>query len=188
MGSGLCDVKSGKFTPLGAAADGPIGFRADGTPLQLAQRKKENDLVLLDLANGKILMQFEGPAGATLAEDSETAMLEDGTRVAATAKAGDGKTAILVWDGTSGKQLHALPGAATAMAFSPDGSLLGGANREGDIRVWSPKTGRELFSLRASPTEVHCLAFARDPRRPSSSALRRDKPGGGVYSFTFRIL
>ncbi len=51
-----------------------------------------------------------------------------------------------------------------ALAFSPDGTLLAGAGRDGRISLWEAATGRRLHMLARHGGEVNCLAFSPDGR------------------------
>jgi COMPASS component SWD3 len=55
---------------------------------------------------------------------------------------------------------HSAP--VDALAFSPDGKLLisGGSSNEGNIRVWSLTTGRQIDSIRAHRTSVIDMALS----------------------------
>ncbi|MBI5648251.1 MAG: choice-of-anchor D domain-containing protein [Ignavibacteriae bacterium] len=52
-------------------------------------------------------------------------------------------------------------GRATAVAFSPDGSLLASGGSDGRVKIWSTASGALLRDLAHGGT-VHSLAFARD--------------------------
>jgi WD40 repeat protein len=53
----------------------------------------------------------------------------------------------------------------SAVAFSPDGQMLAGANSGGNIKVFDTTTGKELRALYAPGGFVHDLAFAPDSKR-----------------------
>jgi WD40 repeat protein len=68
----------------------------------------------------------------------------------------DGKTVavgwedlIQLWDLATGKVTHKLEGpfqGVLALAFSPDGKVLASGGCDGRIRLWDPKTGKEIES------------------------------------------
>ena len=71
------------------------------------------------------------------------------------------------WDAASGKLIRTLGQRrlswATAVAFSPDGSLLACAGEEGSIRLFDVASGGDLGELGAHPHEgVHDVCFSPD--------------------------
>ena len=48
------------------------------------------------------------------------------------------------------------------MAFSPDSRLLASASNSGEIKLWNPTTGREVFHKAYPDERIHTLAFSRD--------------------------
>jgi WD40 repeat protein len=50
----------------------------------------------------------------------------------------------------------------TALAFSPDATLLATADRAGEFFVWEAETGRLMHILRGHDHAIHDLAFSRD--------------------------
>ena len=171
----LWDSESSTLDQLPVAEGGPIGFRADGTPLQLVTQPKE--LLLTDLSNTEVLTRIALPPELSLPQTAETAMTYDGSRVACQGKTKDNKAQLLVWDGTSTRLLQTSQGEATALAFSPDGSLLGASNEDGTVRVWSVKSSEELCAVRCGNMEVACLAFARDRRCTEGSGEGGEEHG-----------
>jgi hypothetical protein len=51
---------------------------------------------------------------------------------------------------------------ASVMAFSPDGELLAGGNRQGSIHIWERKTGKCRVVLQRPRTMITSLAFSPD--------------------------
>jgi len=160
---------------LSVAAQGPIGFRADGTPLQLVA--ESNRLVIVDLAAAKVVTQLGVPADCVVSRDVEPAMTDDGVRVAAEVKTKEDRTRIIVWDGVQAKQLWTFEGEASVLAFSSDSSLLAAGSKDGTIRLWSVKSGKTLCSLRAGNAEVACLAFSRDRGRSAGISAVAEESG-----------
>ena len=97
-----------------------------------------------------------------------TAMMPDGLLAAAAVTNSDSRGLLLVWNGNTGKLLHTFPTTATAAAFSTDGSLLAAGDDQGQIQVFSLKTGKQLATLQAGHNTIHCLAFTRDRVRNAS--------------------
>ena len=71
--------------------------------------------------------------------------------------------AIIVWDlATGGRRLRLeTTGLVTALAYSPDGSLLASANGfDGSVRIWDPAAGRLVCSIGSRATSRNPMAFA----------------------------
>jgi WD40 repeat protein len=67
---------------------------------------------------------------------------------------------LLTWRGHRGK--------VQCVAFSPDGRRVAsgaGDSGVGELAVWDPDTGREVFTRRHLPNPITCLAFSPDGRR-----------------------
>ncbi|HEX8199803.1 MAG TPA: serine/threonine-protein kinase, partial [Isosphaeraceae bacterium] len=91
----LWDGEARQLHELRSTAKGPVGFRADGIPIQLvAQGQGErNTLTLVDLAKGQALTQFTIPGRLAVSgkdDSAEVWMSPEGTLVAAPVQAEDG--------------------------------------------------------------------------------------------------
>lgn len=53
-------------------------------------------------------------------------------------------------------------GPVSALAFSPDSSILASGGRDHEIRLWDARTGAERFTLPGHDAPVLCLAFSPD--------------------------
>ncbi|HET6772158.1 MAG TPA: BTAD domain-containing putative transcriptional regulator [Acidimicrobiales bacterium] len=76
-----------------------------------------------------------------------------------------------VWDWATGQHLRSLShsGSVTYAAFSPDGSRLATASRDGTIRVWDPYADApEQLALRGHAGPVGMAAFSPDGSRLAS--------------------
>ena len=77
----------------------------------------------------------------------------------------------------SGKLLHAFnagPTSLVAVAFSPDGRLVAGANRGGTATIWSTVTGRLQHRLRRARTPLTDVEFSHDGRFLVTAAIGGD--------------
>ncbi|MBI1918642.1 MAG: protein kinase [Planctomycetes bacterium] len=158
---------------------GPVAFRADGTPLQLVANPKDRWSVRLwDLGKGRPIREFQipprgKPEPATALNSMQLAMTGDGTFVAAATTAVDKQGNLVeghlaAWDAGTGKLLVEAEAKATALALSPDGALLAAGDEEGRIRFWALTKGKELEPLRSGQTEIHAFAFGRNLHRPEA--------------------
>src|SRR5439155_25288665 len=120
----LWNPKSGQFEELPANGDGPVGFDAEDVALQFVA-VSEGRFALGDARAGVARREF-GLAGepTTGAEGRPAlAMSPDCSKVAAAVRtAGGGQFAV--WDGVTGERLGQSNEFVTALAFSPDGTLL----------------------------------------------------------------
>jgi WD40 repeat protein len=83
------------------------------------------------------------------------------------AGATEADTTVKLWDVRSHRRVRELFGHSdevTATAFSPDGRLLATAGRDLTVRIWDPRTGRELRTLKHERV-VTAVAFSPDGRR-----------------------
>ena len=72
---------------------------------------------------------------------------------------------LIVWSGQSGRRIHVLReqlGHPTAMAFSPDGTLVASASTDGIGRVWRTSDWGLQAVLPGSVTALLAVAFSAD--------------------------
>ena len=75
---------------------------------------------------------------------------------------------VRLFDGKSNRRVGALRGhqsSVTALAFSPDGSLLATASMDRTAKLWDLKTERELATLGGHDHAVYDVAFSADGER-----------------------
>jgi serine/threonine protein kinase/WD40 repeat protein len=148
-------------------AGGMFVFRPDGTALQLTIPMDDRSvLVLWDVVGQKQVQRFQFPGKDKWTAHSFSAT-PDVSLIAGAATAADGKGGVVaIWEGASGQLVHSAPTAATAVALTPDRSLLAVGDRDGRIIVRSIPKGSVIATLRAGTTAIQALTFGRDPRRP----------------------
>jgi len=178
-GTALLIGPEGVTNWLRAMGEGPVGWSADGAPLQFVQRADR--AVLYDLSTGLARREFPLP---DTGEAQALAMAPDGSWVAVALA-----ERVLVWDGLTGMALGELPRSADTLAFSPDGAQLALGESEGYTRVYRMPGCEPLADL-PPPTagnRITCLAFGRNPvvrRRDSRPAnpwvLATGDRGGGI--------
>lgn len=71
---------------------------------------------------------------------------------------------VVIWDAQTGRRRAALLGhsdGVSAVAFSPDGKLIGTTGFPGEIKLWHAESAKEVASLQRTATAV-CVAFSPD--------------------------
>ena len=84
--------------------------------------------------------------------------------------------AVRVWDGSTGRQLHALSGHASsvkAVAYSPDGKRLASGCHDGIVRLWDTASGREVTAFEKQPSQVLAIAVSPDGRSLATAGWDR---------------
>ncbi len=99
---------------------------------------------------------------------------------------------ISVWT-RAGKLEHTFNGGPTplvAVAFSPDGRLVAGANRGGTATIWSNATGRLQHRLRRARTPLTDVEFSHDGRFLATAAIGGDariwQVSNGIAIYTLK--
>jgi WD40 repeat protein/uncharacterized caspase-like protein len=155
--------------PIGSAALGADGARIAGI-------MPFDGLTIWDTATGDRLHTIK-LGGAGLAGDRPLAFSPDG---AVLASGGDISVfgdvgALTLWDANAGKELRSLGGAASAIAFSPDGKLFAAGMRNParaqtpnlphTTRLWTTDSWTEVAAgAMPVPGVVSALAFSPDGR------------------------
>ncbi|MFI5455613.1 MAG: protein kinase [Isosphaerales bacterium] len=144
--------------PMG---EGPVGFARNGTALQIVA-PGDREVVLRDMDHDRIAARFPWPDPPA---PDLLAMTPDGSRLAAAASGSPGT--ILVWNPSSKEPLKSMAASPTALALSPDGSLLAWGDERGNVRVQAIlKEGPPLI-VPSLGNRILALAFGISPRRES---------------------
>jgi serine/threonine protein kinase/WD40 repeat protein len=151
---------------LATAANGPVAFRPDGTPVQLvatdSEGKNPDDLSLVDMSTGRTLTRFVLPGALASDPSTPLGLSADALLAAAPVREKTGATTLIVWDAASARERRRFTWQPTSIAFSPDGSLVASGSTDGNIAVWSLATGARIADLGTGRTAVQCLTFGRD--------------------------
>jgi WD40 repeat protein/serine/threonine protein kinase len=116
-----------------------------------------------DVASGRSLGTFSAADAGTA---PVAALSPDGTQLATSSKAAEG--VIRLWDVRTGALARTWPGHATwvsALAFSPDGSMLASGSEDQNARLWTVSTGSLVRTLEGHGDEVNLVAFSPDGER-----------------------
>jgi serine/threonine protein kinase len=164
--SALIMDTNGVVTRLASTNEGPVCWTRQNEPIQLTIIS--NRLVLRDLLTGAIRQEFKSGEAAETFTNSEPilAINQNGDEVAAVTHG-----QVLVWNSATGGLIGRFSIDPTAMAFAPDGSLLGCGDTKGIIRVYSMPSCAEMAvlhpALRGNP--ITSLAFTLDRLVPYGS-------------------
>ena len=91
---------------------------------------------------------------------------------------------VKLWDASTGELLRTYRGHrdfVSAVAFSPDGTLLASASHDGQIRLWLTSSHRLYRTLSRGGEKVDALAFS-----PAGNLLAAASPEGRVRVWQFR--
>jgi len=162
---------------------GPVGFRPDGTPIQLVPRlgkgKEPDQLALINLVKGAVATRFHLPNSGKLAiePDGDAGMSAEGALVGAPVQEDNGPVMLHVWDGETGKLLRRIDFPSTCVAFSPDRLFMAAGDKDGRVGIWSLTTGQSVGQFAQGRMRVQCLAFGRNAFRAPKDAPKRGGEG-----------
>ncbi len=131
---------------------------------RIAAGLKDGAVIVWDVATGEKLIEFDAFA------EGVTALAWSGNLLAVGGSDGleQGVQVIRLFNPAAGRLVRELPltfaHTATALAFSPDGTLLVSGDSEGDVQIWNAATGGLLATLKGHKLAVMDIAFAPDGR------------------------
>ncbi len=163
----VCDVPDSRVLAVAFSPDGKT----------VATNGPGQTIRLWDVATGKERMQWE----TCEAPIKRIAFSPDGKTIASGGFFG--VTDLSLWDATNGKLLRTLKGpkadafnGVSAVAYSPDGTLLAAGYRDNLIRLWDPATGMEVGRLQGHVGGLYhsgalSLAFTADGKTLASGGM-----------------
>lgn len=169
-GARLIDISQGGVVAVSELKGaGPVAFRHDGTPYQLAPKPKDAwTLMLWDVNRQQAVREFAIAAGLTPQPVTEfnfpvLAMAADGSRVAASTTLPNEQGTLVIWDTNTGKELGRWDRKAECLAFTPDGALLAAGDVTGYISVYALDSDSPPATWQAGRIKIMGLAFGLDP-------------------------
>ncbi len=86
---------------------------------------------------------------------------------------------IWIGDAVEGKTIRHLdiPALPSALAYSPDGSLLAAAASDGVVRIWDVRMGKETARLQGHSGRAWCLAWDHGGKMLASGGGELEQPG-----------
>jgi WD40 repeat protein/tRNA A-37 threonylcarbamoyl transferase component Bud32 len=147
-------------TAVALSGDGKV-LAADTIDITPAGKEKHT-LKVWDVATGQ--------ERAAIAEAASGLLLSGDGQSLAAFVAEQSNLSLKVWDVATGQEKFAQPADfALAIAFSPDGKLLG-IGRGRVVQIWDLAIGQEKASLRGHAETVHALAFSQGGRLLGSAS------------------
>jgi WD40 repeat protein len=171
------DNKLRQWDARTGAVKGATAFAADERPMGwnggvLALGVKDG-VAIADVATGSKARQI-ATGGRRFVQ---MAVAPDGQAVAGSSRVeGNSRDEVMrLWD-ASGKERFAAAagiGGASAMAISPDGSLLAAGSWDTNVRVWSTKNGELVKLIDELPVAVFGIAFTPDGASLAAAGVDR---------------
>jgi hypothetical protein len=82
-----------------------------------------------------------------------------------------GKPGAKAWDVRATLEGHTAT--VWGITYSPDGTLLATASKDGTVRLWNARTGKPVASLGGHEGDVHGVAFSADSKLLASAGADR---------------
>jgi WD40 repeat protein/transcriptional regulator with XRE-family HTH domain len=156
----IWDAKTGKEVRTFSGHTYPVlgvAFSPDGS--QIATASADWTARVWDVETGEVIFTFNYPDWVT-----SVVFSPDGKIIAATGGIPEAAKTIF-WDAFTGKELFSATGHTDIIGqivFSPDGSRLATASRDGSAKVWDAISGEALVTLLGHDGTVFSVAFSPD--------------------------
>jgi WD40 repeat protein len=146
------------------ATAGRVAFSPDGQRVAVDRFALPRSLgvQVYDATNGQALQLLKGHTNWIASLAFCVTETEPGKKRTLLATAGEDRT-VKIRDADTGQELQTLAGLDARidrLAFSPDGTYLGGATQDGRVRIWESATGREGIVLRGKAEDIVALTFS----------------------------
>jgi eukaryotic-like serine/threonine-protein kinase len=143
-------------SPTAGKVEGPglVAFRRDGAPVQLVS-EPFGRLKLLHVLTGEILREYSLPKPNAADRFPTMAISANADQVAASFPHG---LETFVWSDAVAP--IKIPVAASAIAFSKDGSLVAIGSPSGETSIWSTAEGKRLGAFSLATLSVQALSFS----------------------------
>jgi WD40 repeat protein/DNA-binding SARP family transcriptional activator len=138
-----------------------VAFSSDGRLVATAAEEGERQHVTIwDWENGAVVRKIEGASGVEMDPSGPRMMTVLGGRAEIRDLESGRRTAVLA--GPSGD--------ISALAFSPDGSLVATGHKDGTVHLFDADTGRQRMVLPGNACAVSDLAFGPDGTKLASTS------------------
>lgn len=180
----LCDGVSHETIAERDLGPGALAFQRNGTAVQLSINREDPAVLdLYDVANGKVIRQFQSPRAGrskcgSIAITSTATPTKNGRVAAVIWPVRDDKIedqqaddkeqscTMAIWDAETGKLVRSWNHAGSRelnLALSPDGRVAAAWEPARPVRVWNVDNGQDLGSYRSGRAYISGVALGHDP-------------------------
>ncbi len=168
----IVNIPTGKTICTVEVSRSSMEFTSDSKRLVTVNYSRDDVPCLWDAATGKLLQRFEDQALFSKGHRL-VGLSPDGKMLAAMSGGWNVDGSVLLWNVADGKAIHHDGGhsdAITAVAFSPDGTVVASGSADCAVCLWDSLTGKQLAKLVGHTSAITALAFAGDGKTFASSS------------------
>jgi WD40 repeat protein len=162
----LLEPATGSVQVSASIGPGPVTFTENGDPLALVFQAEHQALSLVNVLRSKAKLEWRIHGTKPL---KLTALAAGGACAVAILEGADGHDVLEAFQADGVRSVHSFAKPVTALAISPDGSLVAAAESGGQVRVWGLRDGRLVATFPVDRNEVLCLALKGMSRNAASS-------------------